>query len=106
MRHYFLILSKDARREMISDEEIVYATVKDKYVQAKLPDQRTVIIRTSLQKFETSLPPNVFLRIHKSYIVRINFIKYVKNTVIMKTGDELPLSKEFKDDFLDNFSIF
>jgi DNA-binding LytR/AlgR family response regulator len=99
MEQPFLILTKDTTREMIEKESIVYVTVLDKYIQLKLIDSRTLRVRMSLRQFEKHLPPNLFLRIHKRYIVCICHIRFVDIDVTMKTGDELPLSKELRTHF-------
>ena len=106
MEQPFLILAKDTTREMIERESIVYVTVLDKYIQLKLIDSRTLRVRISLRQFEKHLPTNLFLRIHKRYIVCIRHIRFVDMEVTMKTGDVLPISKEFKASFLSHFCIF
>ncbi|MCF6403121.1 LytTR family transcriptional regulator [Chitinophaga filiformis] len=106
MEQPFLILAQDTTREMIEKESIVYVTVLDKYIQLKLTDSRTRRVRTSLRQFEKHLSPDIFLRIHKRYIVCIRHIRFVDMDVTMKNGDQLPISREFKDAFLSHFCIF
>lgn len=105
MEQPFLILTKETTREMIESASIVYVTVLDKYIQLKLTDNRTRRVRISLRQFEKHLPPNLFLRIHKRYIVCIRHVRFVDMDVTMRTGDKLPISKEFKDAFLSHFII-
>jgi DNA-binding LytR/AlgR family response regulator len=102
----FLILTKGAMHEMIEAESIVYVTVSDKYVQLKLTDHRILNVRSSLRQFERDLSPALFLRIHKRFIVCIRHIRFVDTEITMKTGDQLPLSREYKEQFLSNFCVF
>jgi DNA-binding LytR/AlgR family response regulator len=106
MQQPFLFPGKDTTREKVEKDEIVYATVCDKYVKVKLIDKRTIVIRTSLRKLEQELPTDQFIRIHKNYIVNISHIRFINKDVIMKTGDELPVSKDYKDKLLQSFCIF
>jgi DNA-binding LytR/AlgR family response regulator len=105
MEQPFLILTKDATREMIRQEEIVYATVSKTYSQIKLIDNRTIRVRISLRLLENKLPPNLFLRIHKRYIICISHIKFVDTDVTMTSDDVLPISREYKEKFLSRFCV-
>ncbi|SFM90735.1 LytTr DNA-binding domain-containing protein [Chitinophaga sp. YR627] len=101
-----LLLVKDTTREKIENEEIAFVSVKDKYVLVTLIDKRKFTVRTSLRRFEKSLPPDLFFRIHKNHIVCLQHIRYIDTEVIMKTGDPLPISRELKEALLSNFEVF
>jgi DNA-binding LytR/AlgR family response regulator len=101
----FLILKKDSIREMILEEKIVYGTVERNYISLKLIDDRTLRIRKSLQQFLEEATPNLFIRIHKKYIVCINYIRFVDTEVTMVIGDPLPIGREYRDDFLSHFRV-
>ncbi|ACU61660.1 LytR/AlgR family response regulator transcription factor [Chitinophaga pinensis] len=105
MQKPLLLLIKDTTREKIENEEILYATVEKHYTKIVLINDRNFIVRTSLRRFEKRLPPNLFIRIHKNYIVCLRHIRYVDTVVTMKNGEPLPISKEFKESFLSNFDI-
>lgn len=106
MQKPLLLLAKDTTREKIENDEIVYITIVDKYVRIKLKDKRSFRIRTSLQQFEKRLPPDLFFRIHKKYIVCLRHIRFVDTHVTMITGDQIPISRELKESFLNNFDFF
>ena len=54
-------------------------------------------MRTSPKAMETELPPNKFIRIHKSYIIAISEIAAVrKNSVFIKEM-ELPVGETFRE---------
>ena len=67
------------------------------------------VIRETLSNLENNLDPNKFVRIHKSYIVNIEFIKELqqwfknKYLVILKDGTELKLSRNYQANL---FSLF
>ncbi|RKJ14103.1 LytTR family transcriptional regulator, partial [Butyricicoccus sp. 1XD8-22] len=57
----------------------------------------------TLKELETRLP-NIFLRIHRSYIINIHFIKKITRdlasnfVVVLKDGSELPVSQSCLSD--------
>lgn len=67
------------------------------------------IIRDPLSSIEKRLPARRFRRTHRSRIVNIDSIKEVHplfhgdSCVILKTGDQLPLSRSYRSQFSDLF---
>ena len=62
--------------------------------------QQSLTIRMTLNTLETSLPPEIFFRCHRSYIVNMKAIDYVDFTameVILTSGDSMPLSRTARD---------
>ncbi|QHS58775.1 LytR/AlgR family response regulator transcription factor [Chitinophaga agri] len=101
-----LFVTKNGVNEAIQDEEIVYFSVSDNYVEFKLTDNRKFKIRSSLQLAQERLPAESFCRIHRSYVVRLNHVRLIGETVIMKNGDELPIGREHKAELLNHFECF
>lgn len=62
--------------------------------------QQSITIRMTLNTLETSLPPEIFFRCHRSYIVNVKAIDYVDFTameVVLTSGDSMPLSRTARD---------
>ncbi|MGB4205461.1 MAG: response regulator [Bacteroidales bacterium] len=84
---------------IIHVEKIYYLEAQDDYVMVYSELGRHLKDKT-LKYYESHLPGNSFLRIHRKYIVNLSFISsielYEKNThiVIMKNGDKLRASQE------------
>ena len=54
------------------------------------------LFRTSFKALEPELPPGLFLRIHKSYIVSVESITAVRKTSLFLGDMELPIGETFK----------
>ena len=84
--------------------EIVRLEADRAYCKMKLDTGKEVIVSKPLKDVETILPINTFFRPHKSYIININFVKkYVKDHggyILLSNGDEIPISRRRKDDFI------
>ena len=73
-------------------------SLKD-YIKIYLNDNtKPIVARLSLKSLEDELPPSMFLRIHKSYIVSKNFISSVKkSSVLLDNKTEIPVGENYKD---------
>ncbi|WP_176842274.1 LytR/AlgR family response regulator transcription factor [Chitinophaga filiformis] len=106
MKEGILILTKNAIYELVFHEQIIYITVQDHYLLLKLTDGRSLPARYSLKQLEQQLPPNIFFRTHRSYIISIRHIKGVGlDSIIMKGGEEIPLGKNIRTSFLSLFTV-
>ena len=62
--------------------------------------QQSISVRMTLNTLEESLPPELFFRCHRSYIVNLKAIDYVDFTameVILTSGDSMPLARTARD---------
>lgn len=58
------------------------------------------IVRSSFKDFLESITTDQFTQVHKSYIVNINKVESFSHSDLVINGKEIPLSRNFKDDFL------
>ena len=92
--------------DLIEIQEILYCKADDNYTEIHLKEERKIVSKT-LKHFETTLRDYGFARIHKSFLVNINYIqKYRKGkggSVILSNGKELAVSPGRKKELLDWF---
>jgi DNA-binding LytR/AlgR family response regulator len=62
--------------------------------------QRKYLVRTSLQNYMEQLDRNMFLRVHRSYVVNLSKIEKVLGSQIKIGNWFLPISKSYKDELL------
>jgi len=96
------IMIKDAKRIVyLALTDILYFEAAGDYVKV-VCDGQVHLAQYSLQQLQLELPSDEFVRIHRSWIVRIDavkeFIPYFNGEyyVIMKQGDKLKLSRGYK----------
>jgi DNA-binding LytR/AlgR family response regulator len=58
---------------------------------------KTYIIRETMHEFESKLPSNKFLRLHKSFIISLNHIKAFTASHVVVNEKELPIGRSFKE---------
>ncbi|MCX8011187.1 MAG: response regulator [Ignavibacteria bacterium] len=83
---------------IIPTEKILWIEAQDDYVLLNTEDGKFLKQKT-MKYFEDKLDPKEYIRIHRSFIVKVSFIKQIelmqKETynVVLKNGVKLPVSK-------------
>lgn len=88
---------------VLNTNNILYIKSDGHYVEYYLIDKdKPEVERNSLTKALDALPPQMFTRIHKSYIVNLDHIKIINSTqVMLDNGEWIPLSRTYKPDLKD-----
>ncbi len=85
-------------------KNICYIEADGAYSNIYLQDGKKMVVSKNVKVFAEKLSEASFCRIHKSYLININFIsKYVKSDggyLIMENGASIPVSVRKKDSLL------
>ncbi len=97
-----LALHSGGRIQALNLDEVSWFEAADNYVRIHTP--KTVhLMRGTLAVLERRIDPAAFIRIHRSAIVRIEFIQEVESLfhgdyrVVLKTGQRLPVGRKYRD---------
>ena len=83
--------------KVVFDDILWIEGLKD-YVQIHLNNQaRPVIVRITMKAIEEQLPPSLFIRVHKSFIVSLNQITAIKKSSVFVQQKELPVGDNYRD---------
>lgn len=82
-------------------KDILYIEGMQNYVRLHFND-KSMTIHQTMTSLEKILPCNIFLRIHRSYIVNVNCIDSVSGNRVFINEKELPISTAKRDDFYNN----
>jgi two-component system LytT family response regulator len=102
-----VVVRKGNTINFIPVKEIKYLEAQDDYVMIHYTNGKALKQQT-MRFYEDNLPKTDFIRIHRSYIVRIEEIKRIEpygkdnHIAILQSGDKLPISrsgyKQIKED--------
>ncbi|GEA09482.1 hypothetical protein KUL42_42430 [Alteromonas sp. KUL42] len=98
-----LVVRDPGRIRLIDVANILYISGAGNYAELHLDDGSVILHRETLTSLETQLDPNMFLRIHRSTIVRHNAIRELNPTdkgdynVVLRTGESVVLSRRNRD---------
>lgn len=69
-----------------------------------ITDDSSLESKQNLNEIEPLLPEAKFVKCHNGFIVNLDKVRiYRSSTVVVENGDEIPISKKFKDSFNDSF---
>ncbi len=96
-----LLVTDRMRHLMVDAEDIVFASVSDNSVQVATHDLNGETHYRTLEELQANLDPQIFWRVHRSFLVNINKIKEVvpwfNRTLQLKMADqdetEIPVSR-------------
>lgn len=97
-----LMVSVGARFFFIKTSEILFISAEEKYVSLHT-EKGAYLMRETMTGLEARLDPSKFARIHRSYLVNVDFIKELQSEshgdylARLKNGVELPVSRRYRE---------
>lgn len=79
--------------------KIIYIEGLDDYIRIFLRDQKPVVTRMTMKALEDKLPKTVFTRVHRSYIIPVNKIDFVRNKVVHIDKYKIPVGICYEEKF-------
>ncbi len=102
--HKKIAIATETGFEFVKFNSIIYLEAQNNYTKFYLTNGANITTSKTLKHFEEILPSELFFRIHKSYLVNMNFVKrFTKGDeqfVELITGQKLPVSIRKKDEFI------
>lgn len=96
----YLSVKADYKVSLVKISEIVYLESEGEYVRMHLADGSAITTLFRLKNMETALPADSFMRVHRSYIVNLKYIKsFVKGRVFLSDTEHVPIGENYKETF-------
>src|SRR5690606_20933779 len=95
----FLLVRADHKVHKIKYDDIRYIQSMREYVAYFLPNGK-ILELNSLKRLEETLPPDRFVRIHKSYIVPIDKVTTLEGNMVHIGAEKLPIGNLYKEEVL------
>ena len=90
--------------EMKKINDIIYCEGDQNYTKIHLIGEQQLMVSKTLKYIEELLPEDVFFRIHKTYLVNLNYVgKYLRtdgHKVLLDDGTQLDVANRRIDDFV------
>jgi DNA-binding LytR/AlgR family response regulator len=98
-----IFVKKESALVKLKIKDIIYIEALENYILLNTKNEK-LTIHFTMKAIMNQLPSDTFIRVHRSFIVNISFIKAIKdNTLDMISGDELkniPIGNVFRDPLL------
>jgi len=95
-----LYVKSDYKIVRIPLRDILYVESANEYIKIVLDNQEEIMSLIRLKEFRDQLPDNLFMRIHRSFIINLNKIKAIeRNRVILNSNIPVPIGNLYRDAF-------
>lgn len=91
-----LYLRADYSLVKVPVKDIIYIEGLEDYIKIRLDNAAPVIVRLTMKEIMTRLPEAQFVRIHRSYIVRLDKCERLRNGKVVVGGTELNIGRVYK----------
>lgn len=96
----YISVKADYKVSLVKISDIVYLESEGEYVRMHLDDGTTITTLFRLKNMEAALPSDMFMRVHRSYIVNLRCIKgYVRGRVFLSDTAYVPIGENYKESF-------
>lgn len=101
----YIFVKASSEYVKIALEDLMFIKAEDNYSRIFSVD-KNFILSSTLKRVEEKLSNNKFIRIHRSYIINIEFIDKYKEGVIYIGKHQLPIGRSYQDAFFKRVSKF
>ena len=96
----YISVKADYKVSLVKISDIVYLESEGEYVRLHLDDRSTITTLFRLKNMEAALPSEMFMRVHRSYIVNLQRIRsYVKGRVFISDSEYVPIGENYREAF-------
>ena len=89
----------------ISAGQIKYVEAQDKYTLA-VTEEREYLVRKTMKFWESALSGQDFVRIHKSYLVNLEYFEKKGEEVLLDKGKRVKISRLRRDRIMETYREF
>lgn len=96
----YLFIKSEYRVIRINFKDIKYIESKREYVKIYLEGSEPITTLMSIKKLEETLPSNIFMRVHRSFIVNLDKITIVERyRIVFDNKVYIPISENYGEKF-------
>lgn len=94
----YMFIKSGYQTQRIVYDDILYLEGLSDYVRIQTK-QGPVLTLDTMKNLVRLLPPHIFMRVHRSYIIALNKIEYIENNRIIIQEKHIPISASYQEDF-------
>lgn len=98
-----LMIRADYKLHRIPYEDILYIEGLDDYIQIYQENKPRIVARFSMKNIMEQLPENLFIRVHRSFIVPLKRIDSVQYKSLQVGDMTIPIGETYKDEIQKHF---
>ncbi len=95
-----LFIKSGSRIHQLDIDELMYMEKKEHYVVFHTPEAQ-VLSRMNMNDLLSALPPEDFIRIHRSFVIAIGKIDTLDKHMVVIKGKKIPIGESYRKDFFE-----
>lgn len=100
-----LYVRSDSKVVRVEYNDITHVEALADYVIVYTQDQK-LIVHATMKGFQSRLPQDRFVRVHRSYIINVEKIEFIENLFVIINKKHIPIGASYKDDFMKKLNLF
>ena len=100
-----VFVKKDSQMIRIRKSDILWAEAMGDY-SVLYTEKDKFVLHCTLKAIEEKLPSRIYMRVHRSYIIRIDTIEKVEDNVIFSSRKSMPIGKSYRDEVFKRLKMF
>ncbi|MBP0905204.1 LytR/AlgR family response regulator transcription factor [Mariniflexile gromovii] len=102
----FIFVKSEYENIKINIDTIKYIQGLKDYIKIYTSESdKAILTLSSFKDILDKLPAARFIRVHRSYVVNIDFIKALQKTKVIVDGIQIPIGDTYKDDVVKRFGV-
>ncbi|MFY0631909.1 MAG: response regulator transcription factor [Flavobacteriaceae bacterium] len=99
-----LYVNVDRRLVKINFSDINIVEAKGDYIKIKT-DNKSHIVHSTLKKIEEKLPDDIFLKVHRSYVINLSKIIDIEDNSVLIKQDIIPVSRSNRSELMKRLNL-
>jgi len=96
----YIFVKADYHMHKVRLKDIIFIEGMKDYLRIHLPNERIMTLM-SFMKIEKVLPPQQFMRVHKSFIISLEKIERIERNILTVAGHKIPVGNKYKKEFFE-----
>ncbi len=92
-----IFIKTDSKLVQVNTEDILWVEALGNYVMIKTSDKKYTVHNT-MKEMESKLPSNNFIRVHRSFIVRLDKIESIEDNIAVISNKLISIGGAYKDE--------
>lgn len=100
-----IFIKADSRLVQINTEDILYIEALGNYMRIYTSGEQKYTILSTMKDIISKLSSDDFVRVHRSFIVRLDKIKTIEDNYIVINSKQINIGKAYKDDLTQKLNL-
>lgn len=99
----FILLRSDKKLYRVGIDDIYHIKAVGDYVQV-FYGEKSILVHSTFQNLLSQLPPDQFVRVHKSHAIALNKVESIDGNIVRLSGKDIPVGLSYRAAFMDKMS--